>query len=157
MRKKMSILLGVIVVSISVCIFAKANTTESVSEQTYKDSVKQEDVNGYVEHVVNPDGTVSEKTVDEETAKRDVEKTMKNGQISGSSWVSYVKNPDGTYTSRLGVTYKYMKKVEYTGDTYWVLANKEDVKGEDVLTLLGASSDANYKAWGMEFVYYSHA
>ena len=32
------------------------------------------------------------------------------------------------------------------------LANKEEVTDEDVLELLSASSDANYKAWGMEIV-----
>lgn len=144
MRQKLVILM---LVGISICLFVKKDTTKSLFQK-----VSQEKTDGYIEHIVNPDGTISEKIVDAKEAQKDIERTIKNGPTTGSSWVSYVENPDGTYTSRLGVTYKYMKQVKFSDDWYWIFANKENVAQEDVLKLLSASSDANYIQWGMEFV-----
>lgn len=116
-------------------------------------TVEVQENNRYIEHVVHPDGTMSEKYVDEDQAEADIQHTIKRGPTNEDSWVSYVENPDGTYTSRLGVTYKYMKNVKVNDTEYWVFSNKEDVTKEDALKLLAASSDANYIQWGMEPVY----
>ena len=130
------------------------NTTKKEEKEKENDEKTNNEKKDYIEYIINPDGTCIQKEVSEGEAIMDIEKTKKSVRTANEKWVSYVENPDGTYTSHLGVTYKYMVKVKVSSHnkSYFVFANKKNVTEEDILKLFSASSDANYIAWGMEFV-----